>query len=141
MLADEIAAVLPELQAEAEALMVDTCRATSPGEKVWDDDSGTYTPGPPVVVYEGRCQVPTTYPAAQDASAGETAWGKGFITVKVPARQLPGDVGDPLSIVDGHTITVTSVSPPMELAVRVVVPQTWEKSRKVSCERVTRDAG
>jgi hypothetical protein len=53
----------------AEAQMLDTCVVTRPGEgdKVWNPDTGTYDPVPPVTVYppadqtgrKGRCKVQT----------------------------------------------------------------------------------
>ena len=137
-----IAGTLPLLQSQAESMMQDECVVTGPGgEPVWNDEQGAYVAPPGGTVYAGRCQVPKTNPAAQDADAGETNWAKGFVALKVPARLLEGDEGDPRAITDGHRVTVTSTTPPLELDVRFVVPQTFEKSRKVACEVVTRDAG
>ena len=41
--------------------MLDTCVITRPGDgdKVWNPDTGTYDPVPPVTVYSGRCKVQT----------------------------------------------------------------------------------
>ena len=42
-----------------EALMIDTCRITRPGDgvPVFDEDTGQYTNPEPVVVYEGKCRI------------------------------------------------------------------------------------
>ena len=139
-LADDIAAVLPELRAQAESLMVDSCRITGPGEgdPVWDPDSGTYTDPAPVVVFEGRCQLPKVEPSGQSVDSGETNWAVGIVQIKLPMSAAPGEAGDPLAVADGHSVEVTS-RPGLLMSVRFVVPQTWEKSRKVSCEVVSRD--
>lgn len=141
MIADDIAAALPELRAHAESLMVDTCTVTrvSDDPPVWDGVAGTYTPAPPVVVYQGRCQLPKVNPSAQDADAGETNWAKGIVLIKLPMTAAVGEVGDPLAVSDGHDVAVTSRGD-LTLSVRFTMPQTFEKSRKVSCQAVSRDA-
>ena len=135
-----VTGALPLMRTQAESLMLDTCTITAPGgEPVWDDEAGEYVTPPGIVVYQGRCQVPSTHPNAQDADAGETNWAKGMVSLRLPARPLEGDVGDPLAVADGHTVEVTT-RPGLFMDVRYVIPQTIEKSRKVSCEVVTRDA-
>jgi Family of unknown function (DUF6093) len=45
----------------AEALMLDSCTITRPGEGkgTWNEATGTYDPPAPVTVYSGRCKVQT----------------------------------------------------------------------------------
>lgn len=138
MLADEIAAALPELRAEAEALMQDTCRVTSPGEKVWDDDEGKYVPGPPVVVYEGPCRLRNAYPAPQGVSTGETSWAVDAFVLSLPIATSGG-------VRDGHRVEMlTSAHDPavvgMELVVSAPHPQTHSTARRLPVRLVTRDA-
>ena len=139
MLGDDIAAILPDLQAQAESLMVDTCKVTTSVPGAWDDATGTYGDPVTTTVYEGVCQLPRTYPNAQDADAGEATWAVGIVTIKLPVRALPDAVGDPLAVTDGHDVEVTSRTG-LSMTVRFAIPQTFEKSRDVSCQVVSRDA-
>jgi len=135
----DIAAALPELRANAESLMTDTCVVTNTTPGAWDDATGTY--GAPVVtnVYTGRCQLAKTEPSASDSESGEATWVSGATMLKLPMTLGPDDTGDPLAVTTGHTVSVTSRGN-LALSVRFAIPQTFEKSRKVACERVTRDA-
>jgi hypothetical protein len=91
MLADDVAAALPGLRAEAEALMVDSCRITKPGSgTVWDEDAGEYVDGPPITVYEGRCRIRNAYPAPQSVQAGQVAWGLDIIIISIPIGAAAG---------------------------------------------------
>lgn len=84
MLSDEVAAALPELRAQAESLMTDTCQITKPGtgQGPWNPSTGTYDPPPPVEVYGpataphfGKCRLktPSVVNPFQADSAG-TSW-------------------------------------------------------------------
>lgn len=57
----------------AESTMRDTCRVTIPGdgEPGWDEETGTATPPPPVVLYEGKCKVQRRNVDPQDATPGQ----------------------------------------------------------------------
>lgn len=85
---DDVAAVLADGRTAAEALMVDTCRITRPGEGngPFNQDTGQYDKPPPVTVYEGKCrvQVPSDIANATQVAAGEAEW-----TVQAAVIQLP----------------------------------------------------
>lgn len=137
---DEIAARLPELRAHAESLMLDSCVVTGPGgEPVWDDALGQYVTPDGSTVYAGRCQLAKTEPSAQDSESVEASWVSGATMLKLPMAAGPDDEGDPLAVTTGHVVTITSRGD-LTLSVRFAIPQTFEKSRKVACDRVTRDA-
>ena len=72
VIVDDVTRVLPELRAEAEALMVDACTVTGPGAPSWNDTTGTYTPGSPVTAYSGKCrvQVPVSVPGSHIGRRG-----------------------------------------------------------------------
>ena len=88
-LADDVSAALPGLRAEAEALMVDSCKITKPGGSGWDDDAGEYVEQPPVTVYEGKCRIRNAYPAPQSVQAGQ-AWGLDIIIISIPVGEAGG---------------------------------------------------
>ena len=92
MLADDIAAALPGLRAEAEALMVDTCRITKPGvgKPVRDPDTGEYVDPPRVTVYEGPCRWRNAYPAPQSVQAGGVTWAADIVIVSIPVAEAGG---------------------------------------------------
>lgn len=91
MLADDIAAALPGLRAETEALMVDSCVITKPGTgSVWDDDAGVYVDAPRVVVYEGRCRWRNAYPAPQQVQAGGVVWASDIVIISIPVGEAGG---------------------------------------------------
>lgn len=77
MLADDIAAVLPELRAEAERNMQDTCIITraGTGKGPWNESTGQYDKPPRVTVYEGKCrlQIQSVTNSASDSTAGDRA--------------------------------------------------------------------
>lgn len=58
MILDEaIAWALPDLQAEAEGRMTDTCRITRAGERTFDEATGTYPDRAESTIYEGKCRL------------------------------------------------------------------------------------
>lgn len=71
MIGDDVAGALAEFRAQAESMMQDTCRITSPGagDGPWDQASGKFQPAPPVVVYEGRCRIRSSDPSGSSSSA------------------------------------------------------------------------
>lgn len=137
-LGDDIAAVLPELRAQAESMMVDTCRITHPGASVWDDETGTYTPGEPVTVYEGKCRLRRPAPAPQSTDAGETEWAVDVLVLSLP-------IAGSEDVADGNTVTMlTSANDPamvgLELSVQGGHWQTNSTARRLPVKVVTHDA-
>lgn len=85
MIGDDIAAALPEMRAQAESLMTDTCMATMPdpdGKPIWNSATGAYDDPPPITVYgpdiephRGKCKLKA--PALVNpfnATAGPESW-------------------------------------------------------------------
>jgi hypothetical protein len=97
-LAADVLRILPELRAQAEALMVDTCRITAPGETVTDNETGEVT-NERTVVYEGKCEVKTKGLAAGTAEAAEAAFTVVSSLVKIPANAA--------EIKDGYEVEIT----------------------------------
>lgn len=56
MLGDDIADALPELRAQAESRMRDSCTVTRPGAPVWNPTT-LQNDATPVTVYTGKCRV------------------------------------------------------------------------------------
>lgn len=79
-----------------EALMIDTCRITRPGDgvPVFDEDTGQYTNPEPVVVYEGKCRIQVRSDINSNAVAAVI--GEHEFTYRTGTLQLPiegtGDV-------------------------------------------------
>ena len=135
-LADDIAAALPELRAQAESMMVDACLITSAGEPVWDDATGTYLPPTLTTVYEGKCRVRNANPAPQSADAGEAMWAVDLIVLSLP-------VSGSEAVADGHEVTFTAARDSALLSVTAVVQaghvQTNSTARRLPCKVVSRD--
>lgn len=95
MLGDDLAAVLPELQAHAESAMPDTCTVERPGQTVPDPLTGrdvtTYTP-----VYQGgRCALKAGGLEARESESATSQVTVQSFVLKVPndaPALLPGDV-------------------------------------------------
>ncbi len=135
---EAIAEALPELRAQAEARMVDTCRVTTSGDATWDEGSGSHLPSEPVVIYEGPCRLRNTFGAPYTADAGETVWAVDMCTVSVPVDGTAG-------ISNGHDVEILSCpNDPGMVGLRLVVQaphfQTDSTARRLSCQMVTRDA-
>lgn len=109
MIADEIASVLPQLQAQAESLMVDTCTITREGEGwVVDPDTGREVPAPPTTVYEGKCKVQTYEPHERTPDVGGSTEVIQRYHVHVPVTAGPFEVGDVVTITSGANDPTTS---------------------------------
>jgi hypothetical protein len=145
MIDDDLASVLPTLQAHAESRMRDTVLVTVPGEPVWDPVTGTHNPGEPTVVYGptvgphfGKARIRNAYPNPQDADAGETMWAKDLVIVSVPVSMTGID--------DGMDVEVVEVGPgsASEVGARMTVTaqhfQTDSTARRFPCQVVTRNA-
>jgi len=85
----------------AEALMLDACRITDAAEAVWDEDAGTYTPGDPVVVYEGRCKLQTRNVMVRPADAGDREVGVVRLELHLP-------IAGSEAVTRGHVVTMTA---------------------------------
>ena len=101
VIGDDIAAALPELRAQAESLMRDSCVVERRTGRVMDDTSLEYVDSWSRV-YEGRCrvQVAATQPAE------EVVGGRAFVVTDAVV-QLP--VG-PVDFADDDRVTVTSTA-------------------------------
>jgi hypothetical protein len=138
MLSWDVAAELPGLRAEAEALMVDTCRVTAAGAPVWDDANGVYTDGAPTTIYEGKCRLRRPSAAPQVTDSGEAAWAVDLYVLSLPV------VGSE-AVVDGHDVEMlTSANDPAAVGLRLTVQgghwQSQSTARRLPCKVVTRDA-
>ena len=89
---------------EAEALMVDACTVTRPGDPVTDPETGDVTPSS-TPVYTGPCKVQQTISQASNPSAG----GHQF-TVQDSRVDVPVSAG-PLAVDDVVTVTASVLDP------------------------------
>ena len=89
---------------EAEALMVDACTVTRPGEPVTDPDTGDVTPSM-TPVYTGPCKVQQTISQASNPEAGGHAF-----TVQDSRVDFPVTAG-PLMVDDVVTVTASVLDP------------------------------
>lgn len=99
MLGDDIAWALPQLRAEAESQMRDTCTITraGTGKGPFNQTTGQYDKPPRVTVYTGKCrvQIKSVIASGSDASAGERVG-----TVQELELQLPVAGTDGIAIHD-----------------------------------------
>lgn len=108
MLAHDVAAILPGLRAEAEAMMVDACTIVDPAlastQGAFDPDTGTYGTTPADgVVYQGRCKVKvTTVDATEVDAAGQRR--------VVQRHELHLPVADSTTVKSGHVATVDTAT-------------------------------
>lgn len=84
----------------AEAHMVDTCRIKvfRIEDRVWNEGSLSYSPGPGTVVYEGKCRVQVRSDInsnAVEAVVGEHEWTYRTNTVQLPISGSGYVTGDP----------------------------------------------
>ena len=138
MLGHELTAALSELRAHAESRMTSTCTITLPGEPTWDNDSGTYTDGEPVVQYEGPCRIRMGYANPQNATAGMTEWSASRGVLSVPIEGT-AHLGDGMTV----TITANPLDPDtvgQEYDVLAGHVQTDSTARRLPVQIVSRDA-
>ena len=94
MIADDILAAIPELRAQAESLMLDTCRIVRVVGTALDEETGVETPVTEVV-YEGRSKLQSQdqYEIGREAGAKIHVEQRSLIHVPVGAfRMRHGDV-------------------------------------------------
>lgn len=85
-----IRGILAAGRRRAKAMMLDTCRITRAGEKVWNEDTMTYTTGDPVPVYEGCCRLLNPYRAPTEASTPGQAQAVQLARLSLPVEDSPG---------------------------------------------------
>jgi hypothetical protein len=86
-------------RAAADALMVDTCRITAPGEVVTDPDTGEVT-RERTTVYEGKCKVQSKDSAVSNPEAGEASFTVVSRQIHIPANAA--------EIRDGYEVEITA---------------------------------
>lgn len=137
MLNDAIASALPTLRAEAEAMMVDSCRIErQTGTTISDappfDEVPTYE-----TVYEGKCRVqrPSVGVGQNDADAGMHQFGVDALTAQLPLSALGIERKDRLTVT-----ALGDVSDPELLnvvaTVRSNAAKTHATKRVLVCEEV-----
>lgn len=132
-LAADLSAALPFLQAEAEAMMVDTCIIDRPGEPVTDPDSGAVTPSH-TLVYEGKCKVQQTQAQASSPEAGGAVF-----TVQTSRLDLPVGAG-PIETGDRIRITGARFDPALlgsEFRVTELFKKSWPTAQRIPVEELT----
>jgi hypothetical protein len=102
--AAEIRATVAEGRCEMESLMLDRCRITRPAvpsdpgyvAPTFDEDTMLYTDPARVVVYEGKCRIQVNADINSnvvETTAGEREWTYLTMTLQLPVKPGPGDVG------------------------------------------------
>lgn len=143
MLADDVAAALPGMRAEAESLMRDTCRIER--RRLDEDGNPVRTMDPDTFeytdtydeVYAGRCRIqrPGTS-AAQGASAGEFEYGVQTLLAQLPLSAEGIERKDRLTVT-----AVNALSDPDLLGVTATVganaTKTHPTKRTLICEEVS----
>lgn len=118
---------------EAEALMVDSCDVTRPGESVTDPDTGDVTPSS-TAVFSGPCKVQQTISQASNPTAGEHSF-----TVQDSRVDFPVAAG-PLKVDDVVTITASVLDPQLvgaEFRVTELFHKSMATAQRTRVEQVT----
>ena len=82
-----------EARADAESLMIDSCRITRPGEVVTDPNTGKDTRSQ-TPVYEGKCRVQQTVSQSSSSEAGGHLFSVQDSGVHIPVGAGPVQSGD-----------------------------------------------
>lgn len=88
-----IAGTLAIARRLTESRMTDTCKITRPGEKFWNETTGSYEQTP-VTVYQGKCRVRHPSLQGEDVDAGSQLLTKVALEVHLPISVvgvLPSD--------------------------------------------------
>ena len=108
MLADDIAWALPQLRAEAERNMTDTCTITRAGvgKGPWNDATGQYDTPARVTIYTGKCrvQIKSVVASSSRQDAGERAGIAQELELQLPVVGTEG-----VAIHDVATVTGASL--------------------------------
>ena len=136
-LGDDIAAALPELRAQAESMMRDSCTIRAPGTAgAWDEATGTYAVVPGVVLYAGHARVRRPNTAEREATAGEADW-----TVLGAVVSIPVGVDTDVPVKAVVTVDHCEHDPALTSRVFTVVgphSQSHGTARRLRCVEVTR---
>lgn len=139
MIGLEVDWALPSLRAEAESLMVDTCRITraGSGDPVFDPETGQYTPPARVTVYEGKCrlQVQSVIAGSSKTGAGERA-----TVVQDAELQLPVEATVSVVVNDVAEMLTAALDPAhvgRMLTVKALHSKTHATSRRLRVMEVT----
>ena len=134
MLGDDIASALPELQQQAESLMVDKCVITivtsrALNELTLQHEDITAT------LYSGKCKVSEPDVQVNDASAAGQSWSTQWRTVSIP-------LATSASVRVGATVRITECpqDPALvdrRLTVRGIPGKTWPIQRRLKCQELT----
>lgn len=91
----EVSAVLPEMQAMAESLMVDSGELRGPDVNgPLDPDTGQYAPAPGALKYSGKAKAQTADALGNDRAAGDRAVMVTRFEVHLPISAPAADVDD-----------------------------------------------
>jgi hypothetical protein len=134
VIGEDLAAALPELRAQAESLMVDTCTVTYIDGTTWDEDAGASVPNV-VTVYSGKCRVQRS----GAMSPREASTGTGYeVGIDAIVAQLPLSA---TGLKRGHTLTVNTSQDPDLVGVKATVQSNLAKThatkRTLVCEEAT----
>lgn len=136
-LGSDIAEALPELRAEAEARMRDSCVITGPGgEPVWNDTTGRYETPAGATVYSGKCRLRMPRTAGTSTEAGDASWAVDDGVLSLPVHGSE-------DVASGHVAVVTLGSDPMTtvtVTVQATHVQTDSTARRLPVKLVARDA-
>ena len=134
MIGAEIAAALPQLRAEAESLMRDTCMITRidpDGTPVFNSDTGLYVDPLPLTVYTGKCRVKGNARFDHVVQAGGQPVTLYRFAVSVPVGSITFKVDDIVHV------TASALDPAMVgLNLRVRQPEFGSQitARRLGCE-------
>ena len=131
MLGADVASVLPQLQVEAESMMITACRVLHPTGVTVDPETGldtpTYADDP---VYEGGCKIQERDLEVNPASIPGGVVPTSRWEVHVPVAAGPFTVGDVVQILDGSTVV-------RELRVSGLHRKSWQTAQRLPVEEVT----
>lgn len=136
MIGDDLAAVLPELRAQAESMMRDTCVITAEVAGGWNDDTGTYDEPTQTTIYSGKCRLRMPRAAGARVESGAATWAvdDGVLSLPVDGSQ---------AVTAGHVAVVTLSNDPLgtvRVTVQATHAQTDSTARRLPVKVVSRDA-
>lgn len=129
----DVLRTLPELQAAAESMMVDSCVIGAASEPVWNEETGTYEPGVTTPVYSGKCRYRAVNTAVHEVDAQGQALIEQSDVLHVPLAGTSGVGKDMVAVV---TLSLDGSAP---FAVRVTGghAQTFSTARRFPVEKVS----
>lgn len=134
MLGDDLAAVLPELRAQAASLRSDECTITRPSaDGVFDPATGTTT-YPQTTIYDGECRL-----RAPSLADRETFSGEHEFTLQDAVLSLPIEA---VGLKTNDTVTVTASELDPDLVDRVYTLIAVHRGSQITARRcVVREVG